>query len=349
MTMSTGEAGGDERRYARALTSALGLPLIENHHRLDDVDIETSSSAHLPRPNGYAFGQSQDRVRLDIAAETGADAYFTGQGGDNVFCLMQSATPLLDRFRSEGMGVGLLETARDISLLTGCSWWDAIGAAYTRSKRPARYIWGGSPYLMNTETVDAAAILLTHPWLDAPVGALPGKAVHISMLLRIQMTRQDLSRRHTAPLISPLLSQPIVEFCLGVPSWRWCAGGQNRSPVREAFTGMLPGLILQRRTKGGPDAFCAQVVEANRHELRDILRSGHLARRSIIDLTAVERALSPDRPIQSPDHVRISEIGETEAWLKVWTERSTKAKGFRFLNLAGGGPARGTPDRALSG
>ncbi|MGK4422636.1 asparagine synthase-related protein, partial [Klebsiella pneumoniae] len=57
------------------------------------------------------------------------------------------------------------------------------------------------------------------------------------------------------PTVSPLLSQPLVETCLGVPSWLWFEGGRNRVVARRAFAGDLPADVIWRRSKGTPDSF----------------------------------------------------------------------------------------------
>src|SRR3546814_15687375 len=62
-------------------------------------------------------------------------------------------------------------------------------------------------------------------------------------------------RSTAAPQITPLLSQPIVELCLSIPTWQWVRGGRDRAVARAAVADLLPALIAQRRTKGGQTGF----------------------------------------------------------------------------------------------
>jgi asparagine synthase (glutamine-hydrolysing) len=55
LTMFGDDPAGDEREYARALCSTLGLSLVERRYRVEEVDIEAPLGAHLPRP----FGRTQ--------------------------------------------------------------------------------------------------------------------------------------------------------------------------------------------------------------------------------------------------------------------------------------------------
>jgi asparagine synthase (glutamine-hydrolysing) len=160
--------------------------------------------------------------------------------------------------------------------------------------------------------------VFTHPWLDAPADALPGKAAHVAMLTRIQGTIDGFSRLEAPPQINPLLSQPIVEACLRIPTWQWCEGGQNRAVARLAFREDLPPRIVNRRSKGGPDSFAFDVIEANRALLREQLLEGVLAQRGLLDLKALENCLDARRWIQRDDYVRLSALAEAEAWVRHW-------------------------------
>ncbi len=321
MTMATRAAEGDERSYARQLTQHLDRPLIERFHNASDVDVTATSSGHLPRPFGLIFGQSQDHAKQTLAAEFGFDAFFTGQGGDNIFCYMQSATPLVDRLYAEGPSLGAWRTMKDIAQLTQTSLADvAMHAARRMSVRDPGYHWAGNAGLLSQDRVAELATTLRHPWLDAPAQALPGKAAHIARLLRIQSTVDSYSRKAYGPLVTPLLAQPLVELCLSIPTWAWCAGGANRSIVREAFADRLPRTLIERQSKAGPVSFAFEVIEANRRALQDLLLDGWLASENLIDRPAVEALLDARSVIRPPAHNDLMMLAEAEAWVRHWSK-----------------------------
>lgn len=318
-TMATYDADGDEREYARALTEALDLPLLERFHDLRHININQSTATHLPRPISRTFGQSEIHTRLEIAASLGANAILSGRGGDNVFCYMQSATQLVDRFKSEGLTGGLAATIHDICRLTGCSIHEAIIMALKRyCNRDPSYIWRGDLQLLNGDVVIPGNMHLHHPWLCAPRGALPGKAVHISYLVRIQGTFETHALSEGRPYIAPLLSQPIVEYCLHAPTWLWCVGGANRAIARAAYADALPKKIIERKSKGGPTRFSIEVIEKNREDIWKILDNGALASNGLLDMDSIRSALISRDPIPKAFNRKISQIASTEAWIQNW-------------------------------
>lgn len=323
LTLATDEAAGDERSYARILAGTLEFPLHEAQYDMADVDIERSSAAHLPRPVLYAFGQGELAARLRLVRVNDIDAMMTGIGGDNVFCSMQSASPIVDRLLTEGPSTGVLETLNDMCRLTGCSVWEAIALAARRALSAQRaYHWEGDASFLSRDLNFSREQRLQHPWLVAPKHALPGKAAHIAKLVRIQGTTDGFCRSATPSQINPLLSQPIVEACLAIPTWAWCAGGRNRSVARAAFQGLLPQALLDRRSKGGPDSFAFDVIDSNRARLRAHLLDGYLARHGLMDVRAVAHALDDRHPIRPVDYMRLSGLAEAEAWVRHWTQKA---------------------------
>lgn len=336
LTVATNEPEGDERRYARILADHLNMPLLEAHHRSDLTDVFRSTSAHLARPTLLAVAQSEITTRLQISRQRQIDAIFTGSGGDNVFCNMASATPILDRLKSDGLTFGVWQTIDDICHLTGCSVGEAIRMAIRRACRGgARYDWRGSPHLLNPRILEESALALDHSWLEAPETALPGKAAHVAMILRIQGSIDGISRFGPVQ-VNPLLSQPIVEACLKIPTWKWCAEGKNRAIVRNGFADALPPALVHRYSKGGPDSFAYSLIEANRLDLREHLLGGLLAEHDIVDVTALEQALSLHNPIKSADYIVLSVLAEAEAWVRLRADQQATRKVRSFSTPAAG-------------
>lgn len=320
LTVYGDDPSGDERGYARELCAHLRTPLSEQPYALEAIDLAAPLAPHLPRPIGRTHEQPYERAHLARAHAIGADAFVTGNGGDNVFGYSQSAGAIADRFRSEGLSVGVLHTLGDVCRQTGCGPVEALGATL-RLLRRRRYRWRAVPMFLDPGIRAAlASEALTHPWLDPPGSALPGKAGHVAALLRIQQVLEPGRSRH-ASVLHPLLSQPVVEACLAIPSWAWRAGGIDRAVARQAFAPDLPEIIVRRRTKGGPDCFCARVVEHHRARIRERLLDGWLAGSGLLDRGAIETALGDGRPTTSDENVRMLDLLDTEAWLDSWSSR----------------------------
>ncbi len=261
-----------------------------------------------------------------MAHQIGADAFVTGNGGDSVFGYSQSAAPIVDRFLAEGLGSGSLETVLDVCRQTGCSLVDAAASAWRLARRPGRYRCLPNPLFLSRAAIDQWTDPdLDHPWLGAPGGAFPGKAAHIASILRVQQSMEP-SRSRYLQVINPLMSQPIVETCLAVPSWEWRSGGIDRSLIREAFLNDLPAVIARRRVKGGPSHFAARILDCFRISIRERLIEGHLASRGILDTADVERALAGERQCTPEERVRLLEFVAAEAWIDSWLKERRRTQ-----------------------
>lgn len=321
LTFGPSSGDPDERPYARAVATHLGLELSELDLELDAVKIDRSDASHLPRPCARFFSQALDRPIQALAESRGADAFLGGAGGDNIFCYLPSVLPVVDRLRHDGFGSAALATANDIARLSRTSIWKVLGYTARRLLRPnatrpmpranrflARGVAGNLPWPHG------------NPWLEAPIDAPPGKQRQVWSLIAIQNHLEGYGREAVAPYVSPLMSQPVLELCLAIPSWLWCRGGNNRAIAREAYRADLPASIIDRRTKGSFDGFVVSLIDRNRTTLRRLLLEGSLARQGLLDIAAITACL--DHGIG--DETAVAEfmaLADVEAWVRSWEER----------------------------
>ncbi|MGD9711855.1 MAG: asparagine synthase-related protein [Thermomicrobiales bacterium] len=320
-TIATGDPRGDERSFARDLARALDIPLIEAVYELAAVDISRSSFIHAPRPGGRAQLQSYDKLLVDLAKRHSAKAFFSGVGGDNVFYLTSSARSLVDRYLMHGAPTELWSTLLDICRLTGATPWQVLRQALQIPRVPGpKYHWRPNAELLAPFLIDDfKEKRLTHPWLDGPVDSLPGKAAHVAMIIRAQGYMEAQDRRFPFEPVHPLMSQPIIEASLSVPSWEACHGGIDRSFARRAFSGDLPPTVIERRIKGGPDHFALQILRSYLPAIRARLLDGTLVGKHIIDRRALELALTETSLASGGSYTRILSLLDTEAWIDGWS------------------------------
>lgn len=322
LTMFTDDPAGDERIFARALCDRLGLRLIERRYGFEEIDLDEAMAPNFPRPKDRLQALAFERVHYAVAAEVGADAFVTGNGGDHVFGYSQSAAPVADRCLVEGLSRGTLRSLIDVCRQTGCSMADALRQAWSLAHSVPGYRVRPNPLLLHPDFLATlGAGDWYHPWLDAPAGALPGKAAHVGNVLRVQPNLEP-SLGTAYPVLNPLVSQPIVEACLKIPSWAWRQGGRDRALVRQAFADALPPAVLNRRVKGTPGRFAAQLLDHFRSSIRDRLLGGRLVANSIVDGDALDRILVGERPVPDLERVRILELVNIEAWIANWMSRA---------------------------
>ena len=318
VTLATADPSGDERTYVRMLGEHLGVSVIDRIYDIRAIDPLVCVSAGLARPSRKSFMAAVDAALFDAGQSLEADVIFDGNGGDSLFCFLHSAAPLVDRLLCEGPGRGLAATFVDLCHLTGCSMPTMMRAAVGRLfRRRSSGLWPADLRLLSgafePDRVDPLS-----PWLETKVGCHPGKRDHLSLLLRSQNNMNGLAAGGL-PRFSPLLSQPLVEFCLGVPTWVWCAGGINRAPARAAFAADLPRGILERVSKAGPDSFVRSIFDTHRHTYRDLLLEGLLVRHGLLDRKLVEAALNADYRSEGSIIYRLLDLVETENWARSWS------------------------------
>jgi asparagine synthase (glutamine-hydrolysing) len=320
LTLATADKAADERVYARLAAGAASIPLVERYRDVASVAPERSAAARLPRPSARSFAQDSARTASEIALEVGADVVFDGGGGDNIFCSLQSVRPAVDCLSApEGRGA-FLSTAAAIAELSQVSLWAVGSRAWLASwRRSPAYRWPLDLRFLSGPARDAAKGAAAHPWLDPPKGALPGTAAHIALIVGAQSVVEGFDVEEALPTCSPLISQPLIEACLRVPSWLWFEDGLNRAIARQAFAGLLPEATLRRRSKGAPDSFVAGIYEANRLIVRDLLLNGVLRERGLLDTPALTALLADGGPVRGHDFIRVMQLADAEAWARCWS------------------------------
>ncbi len=104
-------------------------------------------SAPIPipraRPGGFGLLGSSDEALLAAARDFGAEAIFTGVGGDNVFGYIRKAGPVADALQFAGFGEAW-RAASDLATMTGDSVWRALRLALSQMIG-ARRLWPATP------------------------------------------------------------------------------------------------------------------------------------------------------------------------------------------------------------
>jgi asparagine synthase (glutamine-hydrolysing) len=319
LNLVSADASGDERRYARLAAEAFGVPLHETKREIGNVDLTVSEAAHLPRPSARGFLQDSTRLTLAAAHSAGCDCVIDGGGGDNVFCSLQSVTPVAEALRhADSWGEGP-RAARAMAELTGASVPTVLRLAAWRALRPRAPRWPIDASYLGSGVANDLRDCLDHPWLIDDTRGRPGTASHIGLLVAAQNWIESSDPQATLATASPLLAQPVVEACLAAPSWWWFADGRNRALARHAFAELLPTAIARRRSKASPDSFVAELFERNRPIIRAMLLDGRLAAQRLVDRNALEAVLTDRAPARDTAYRRIMRLVDVEAWLRNWS------------------------------
>ena len=90
----------------------------------------------------------------------------------------------------------------------------------------------------------------------------------------------------------PLLSQPLVELCLRIPTYVLIRSGRDRALARRAFANDLPAEIIARYAKGRADHHSRNILDANLAFVRELLLDGALVQKGLLNRTNLELYLT---------------------------------------------------------
>ncbi|MDR6990964.1 asparagine synthase C-terminal domain-containing protein [Luteimonas sp. 3794] len=305
--------GADEREYAIPMADAIGAELHVDTLGFENTYLDEPPPAQAVAPSTWFLQHASNALKASIGARVGAHSYFSGGGGDTIFGYTRTAAPAADAFRARGLSTGL-RAVHDLAELHQCTVWKAGRLTARKLMTPPRP--PRDPDLSFLASAAEQEAFVPHPWHAAPSGALAGDRERIFDLAGTQIFRDGLARSAERHLRMPLLSQPVVENCLRVPSWLWIAGGRNRAVARDAFADVLPPAILHRRSKGTFMNYSGAVFHRNKAQLREYLMSGVLASRGLLDTGALLRFLGRDLAQRETTFMRIFELCAAENWVR---------------------------------
>lgn len=306
----------DEIRYARATAERCGMPLHRGEVTTFPDYAAFMEAPQVGHPYMYGLDDAFARVIVDALADD-VDRIVTGQGGDAV--LFQPATPLttIDRVRSRGVRSGWRELLDD-ARRTRASIWHHILPAITDFIHPAGMPQDELAAGLLTRGAREGRTRFLHPWCADARQLPPGRRLQVLMLANSLVFHSGRALDLGRPLIHPLLSQPVVESALAIPTWRLATGRLDRGLARSIFADRLHPAVARRRSKGEAAAFYSRAATANLPYLRERLLDGALARAGIIDNAAMEKALTPEYLFHSLDYRALILHAACEAWLSAW-------------------------------
>jgi asparagine synthase (glutamine-hydrolysing) len=321
----------DERAFARAAAAKAGLGLIERPRDSSFSLQPLRTIQRTPEPTNYPYFLEHSRADAQLAAEHGASAVVIGYGGDQLFYQERAQWAAGDFLHRRGLRPGMLRVALDAAQMDQISIWRVLretlsGLLFHQRWSPLQEAGRMRPLLVPAALAEArrdAGFL--HPLLRHPRGAPSGKLWHAHQISQPFDFYDPLGREGEAERIAPLVSQPLMELCLRIPTYVLTQGGWDRAVARRAFYGDLSPGIRNRRHKGGIEEHLRLTLEHNRPFLRELLLDGALVREGIVDRGRLAEVLSGRATRIAAGSGEILEYAGIEAWLTRWDAASRRA------------------------
>lgn len=322
----SGTGDGDERHYARLAARRAGCSLIECErdptNPLEPIlRISRSARPQLLR-NRDVYVDSRE---TQLARQLSATALFGGEGGDQLFYQNPVLLAAADCAIRHGPSKKLLNVAHDVARLNNLSIWKVLVSSLAsggKGNGMASWLSDPSTRLTTEETLRRAlALNLGASHFDGVDCLPPGKRWHVRTLTIPQQFYSPLAHENDPEPIEPLVSQPLVELCLRIPTYLAVRRGWDRAVARMAFDAHVPSEILRRRTKGGIDRFVKDTLRNNSTFVRQLLQDGLLVQHGILDRAKLAEAIDPDSIHTRTSSDELCDHLTTEVWLRNWHAR----------------------------
>jgi asparagine synthase (glutamine-hydrolysing) len=323
----------DERSFARLAASRAHRELIEYQQ---PVDIDLHGVLH-----GVRFATSPgmripdiDRIEPDLAHERHAEIITRGHGGDELFCRHHTMFYVADFIRDRAFHPALFPLLLHAAFTEGETVWTVFAGAIRNAFFPRA---GNMMQIFTNEQAeqsllhpDITAQLATHREFELPAGEFeracaPGKLWQINLLGGHRHYYLPSMREGDARQALPLLSQPLIETCLRIPTYLKMEDRRERAVARAAFVREVPQEILERRWKGGAEQLAWRMMRRNLPFIRELVLEGELIRSGLLNRPRLESLLNSDPASVVRATVPVFDLIGVEAWLQAWSLRTRRS------------------------
>jgi asparagine synthase (glutamine-hydrolysing) len=326
----TRASNSDERGFARLAAQQAGYALLEWE---TDSTTSLQGMLEIPRhhsPYNFVPEFALGGVSAQFARAHGAQGVFAGMGGDEVFLQSADMFSTADYLASKRLSPALFGVAMNAARLRGLSVWRALANGWqdARAQSPAQATLKDvrPSQLANAEL--AASVnrdLLIHPWLRRSSSLPPGKMWQACSLAHADLAHSPFAQPDSPEEVFPLMTQPVMELGLRIPSYVQTRNGWTRIVAREAFAQDLRPELVWRRGKCIADEYPKHLLASNVALVRSVLLEGELALRRIIHRQQLEVALDGGATRVFAHATELLNLFSMEVWLSSWKDQAARA------------------------
>ncbi len=303
-----------EMHYAESVASSCGYSL----EKVDCVGDSWLDQNPLEWRSNRTRGCLHTLKRMEeIEASmqgSGSTLLMNGQGGDHVFLSPAPPFSIRDLWESKRL-TQFFPVMSELSSLYRTPWWTLLNQEFknrslSQSNQSIRaYFTPDWLESFSQESFYLAEKLAKFPY---------GKGRQIKGIFHgVAYSERDelpFSFSHC----HPLLSQPLVEKALQIPTYQSFDKGFDRIYFRRAISRLHKTEALWRRRKSNTNTSSLKAFEMSIQRIRDVLLSGSLAKSGIIDVAKVEKSLAQIRHGQMEEVWPILHLLECQKWLIQW-------------------------------
>ena len=315
---------GDERPYARAAAQSASRELIEAEGSASGITLESVlNPSKIATPAVLGFLPAPELLKQRLARERNAGAIFSGEGGDHLFQQAKIEHIAAEYAHRHGLRLKLFRIVADTSRLTKQSIWSVSSASLRygllrRAFDPYKVFLEAPCILTDDALASVSPHAYSHPWIEDASHLPASKIVQVFNVVDCQMFYQRPCP--IAEQIHPLISLPIIERSLQIPTYILAHRGRPRGLIREAFEADLPATIINRYSKGGTTSYFNRMLVENATFLRELLLEGTFVRQGVLDRRELEKQLSERELVRGTELFSMLNAARAELWLRTWSD-----------------------------
>jgi asparagine synthase (glutamine-hydrolysing) len=165
---------------------------------------------------------------------------------------------------------------------------------------------------------------IAHPWEVDMEGLPTGKKFHVKFVADVLNRHRPIPRVEYAYEHHPLLSQPLIELSLQIPTYLLLRGGRQRALARETFRDRVPEEICGREDKGDAAGHIREALRRSESFLCDILLDGLLVQWRIVRSGSLEPYFRHGQPFRNEETFPLLASIAAELWARNWRETSLR-------------------------
>jgi asparagine synthase (glutamine-hydrolysing) len=280
---------------------------------------ESAHGRFVPTP-GYD-GRTSPQIRMCMASQ-GNRVVLSGIGGDEVMGGVPTPAPELENLLARAQFGALAHQLKVWALEKRKPWfhlfWEAARGFFPPALVGVPKYMRPAPWLRSSFVKHHWAALTGYPSRTKLFGPLPSFQENVGTLdaLRRQLTRTALPFEPPFEKRYPYLDRSLLEFMFAIPREQLVRPTQRRSLMRRALVGIVPGEILNRKTK----AFVARspmvAISNDWAHFAEMTQNMLSSSLGIVDPERISVALQKVRRGEEVPIVTLKRTFFLEGWLK---------------------------------